>query len=110
MEAPGIEKKALEFGFEMHDVQFNRKGRYIMRLSVQSLHTADYSGMQLRQYPQHQFSPGHETKSDTIIQDASLQLCIFDENSYKFFLPKGKRRRSQKVTYKSLMQCHLLLM
>ena len=42
-----IETKSLEYEVEILDVQFNHTGRYFVKMTIQSLHTRDYSKVRL---------------------------------------------------------------
>ena len=42
-----IETKSLEYEVEILDVQFNHIGRYFIKMTIQSLHTRDYSKVRL---------------------------------------------------------------
>ena len=42
-----IETKSLEYEVEILDVQFNHTGRYFIKMTIQSLHTRDYSKVRL---------------------------------------------------------------
>ena len=88
---PKVDDKALEFEVSIQDVQFNHEGRYFLRLSVQSLHTKDYSKVQVRKPGSLIFTYEYEAETDVVRQPESQVLTRFHDNTFTFRLPTGRR-------------------
>ncbi|XP_041364165.1 coiled-coil domain-containing protein 33-like, partial [Gigantopelta aegis] len=84
-----IEQKSLIFDVEIHDAQFNHMGRYFIKLSVQSLHTKDYSKIQVKKPPNVDYLTDNEALTDVVRQTADVELCTFSDRKFAFKLPKG---------------------
>ncbi|KAM9375087.1 coiled-coil domain-containing protein 33 [Phaethornis superciliosus] len=83
------EEKTLDFGFEVVSAQFNQRGRYALRLTVENpLLRGSGTGVRLR-------VDGEEvTQSSTgltdIIEQGDLgQICSFQRRKFTFTLPRG---------------------
>ena len=87
---PKVDDKALEFEVSIQDVQFNHEGRYFLRLSVQSLHTKDYSKVQVRKPGSLIFTYEYEAETDVVRQPESQVLTRFHDNTFTFRLPTGR--------------------
>ncbi|KFO82063.1 Coiled-coil domain-containing protein 33, partial [Cuculus canorus] len=83
------EKKTLDFEFEVVSVQFNRLGRYALRLTVENPLLRDSgTGIQLR------INNGEVIQSstgttDTIEQSYLNQIYCFQRRKFTFTLPRG---------------------
>ncbi|XP_056019643.1 coiled-coil domain-containing protein 33-like isoform X2 [Ostrea edulis] len=86
---PKVDDKALEFDVNIQDGQFNHEGRYFIRLSIQSLHTKDYSGIQIRKGPKAPYRYENEVETDVVTQPESAVLCRFQDKQFTFRLPVG---------------------
>lgn len=87
---PKVDDKALEFDVNIQDGQFNHEGRYFIRLSIQSLHTKDYSGIQIRKGPKAPYRYENEVETDVVTQPESAVLCRFQDKQFTFRLPVGE--------------------
>ena len=85
----GIEQKNLIFDVEIHDAQFNHMGRYFVKLSVQSLHTKDYTKIKVKKPPNVDYIIDNEALTDVVRQTADVELCTFRDRKFAFKLPKG---------------------
>ena len=84
----GIEKKPLEFTFDLHNIQFNHLGQFYLRIAVQSSFTRDYAGLgACRDGRPWQFE--HEVTTDTVSQAENNAFHQFSDHKFSFFLPKG---------------------
>lgn len=85
------EEKTLDFEFEVVSAQFNRQGRYALRLTVENpLLQGSNAGIRLR------INNGEVTQSsagttDTIEQSDLNQIYSFQQKKFTFTLPRGKR-------------------
>lgn len=85
------EEKTLDFEFEVVSAQFNRRGRYALRLTVENpLLQGSGAGIQLR------INSGGVIQSstgttDTIEQSDLNQIYAFQRRKFTFTLPRGKR-------------------
>ncbi|KAK3091446.1 hypothetical protein FSP39_019909 [Pinctada imbricata] len=86
---PKVYDKALEFDISIHDAQFNHEGRYFLKLSIQSLHTNDYSSIQVRKPKTNVFTNDYEVETDVVRQPESQVLARFHDNKFTFRLPTG---------------------
>ncbi|KAM6352638.1 LOW QUALITY PROTEIN: coiled-coil domain-containing protein 33 [Alca torda] len=83
------EEKTLDFEFEVVSAQFNRQGRYALRLAVENpLLLGSSAGIRLR------INNGEVTQSsagttDTIEQSALNQIYSFQRKKFTFILPRG---------------------
>ncbi|KFQ09507.1 Coiled-coil domain-containing protein 33, partial [Leptosomus discolor] len=83
------EKKTLDFEFEVVSAQFNRRGRYALRLTVENpLLQGSGAGIQLR------INSGEVIQSstgttDTIEQSDLNQIYSFQRKKFTFTLPRG---------------------
>ncbi|KAM6257514.1 coiled-coil domain-containing protein 33 [Porphyrio hochstetteri] len=83
------EEKTLDFEFEVVSAQFNQRGRYTLRLTVENpLLQGSGTGLLLRN------SSGEVTQSctsttDTIEQSDLHQICSFQRRKFIFTLPRG---------------------
>ncbi|XP_065498180.1 coiled-coil domain-containing protein 33 [Caloenas nicobarica] len=83
------EEKTLDFEFELVSAQFNQRGRYALRLTVENpLLQGSGAGIQLR------VSGGEVVQSstgttDTIEQSDLDQICSFQRRRFTFTLPRG---------------------
>ncbi|KAK6170398.1 hypothetical protein SNE40_018803 [Patella caerulea] len=85
----GIEKKVLDFEVEIHDAQFNHQGRYFVKLSIQSLHTRDYTSIQLKKPLSIEYLYDNEGLTDVTQQNGNAELVFFKEKRFVFRLPRG---------------------
>ncbi|XP_071130011.1 coiled-coil domain-containing protein 33-like isoform X3 [Mytilus edulis] len=86
---PRVNDKALEFEVNIKDAQFNLEGKYFLRLSVQSLHTKDYSKIKIKESGVPYFENRYEGETDTVAQKESTAMVKFKEKQFVFRLPKG---------------------
>ncbi|NWU53323.1 CCD33 protein, partial [Dromas ardeola] len=83
------EEKTLDFEFEVVSAQFNRRGRYALRLTVENpLLQGSSAGIRLR------INNGEVTQSstgttDTIEQSDLNQIYSFQKRKFTFTLPRG---------------------
>ncbi|NXX08915.1 CCD33 protein, partial [Larus smithsonianus] len=83
------EEKTLDFEFEVVSAQFNRQGRYALRLTVENpLLQGSNAGIRLR------INNGEVTQSsagttDTIEQSDLNQIYSFQQKKFTFTLPRG---------------------
>ena len=91
-----VEKKILEFFFEIQNVQFNHLGRYFLKLTIQSSHTDNYNGITVQQ---EQGTPveDHEVTTDIVHQAKANVTYQFDNSKFLFTLPKGKLLLSYQI-------------
>ena len=87
---PRVDDKALEFEINIQDAQFNLEGKYFLKLSIQSLHTKDYSKIKIKETGATVFSNKYEGETDTVSQKESSALAKFSKNKFVFRLPKGE--------------------
>nr|XP_022315826.1 coiled-coil domain-containing protein 33-like isoform X2 [Crassostrea virginica] len=86
---PKVDDKALEFDVNIQDAQFNHEGRYFLRLSINSLHTSDYSGIEVRHGEGGAFRKENEAETDVVTQQESAVLSRFQDKQFTFRLPVG---------------------
>lgn len=85
------EEKTLDFEFEVVSAQFNRRGHYALRLTVENpLLQGSGTGIQLR------INSGEVIQSstgttDTIEQSDLNQIYSFQRRKFTFTLPRGER-------------------
>lgn len=86
---PRVDDKALEFEVNIQDAQFNLEGKYFLRLSIQSLHTKDYSKIKIKETGFSEFENRYEGETDTVAQKETTAVVKFKEKKFTFRLPKG---------------------
>lgn len=85
------EEKTLDFEFEVISAQFNRQGRYALRLTVENpLLRGSGTGVQLRNNSGEVIQSSTGT-TDTIEQSDLNQIYSFQKKKFTFTLPRGKR-------------------
>ena len=94
---PKVDDKALEFDVNIQDAQFNHEGRYFLRLSINSLHTSDYSGIEVRHGEGGTFRKENEAETDVVTQQESAVLSRFQDKQFTFRLPVGKSFLKQRI-------------
>ncbi|NXO50678.1 CCD33 protein, partial [Aramus guarauna] len=83
------EEKTLDFEFEVTGAQFNRRGRYALRLTVENpLLRGSGAGVQLRNDDGEVIQSSTGT-TDTIEQSDLNQICSFQKKKFTFTLPRG---------------------
>ncbi|XP_059680090.1 coiled-coil domain-containing protein 33 [Gavia stellata] len=83
------EEKTLDFEFEVLSAQFNRRGRYALRLTVENLLLQGSSaGVQLRVNSGEVIQSSTGT-TDTIEQSSLNQIYSFQRRKFTFTLPRG---------------------
>ncbi|NWR78975.1 CCD33 protein, partial [Centropus unirufus] len=83
------ERKTLDFEFEVVSVQFNRLGRYALRLTVENpLLQGSGSGIQLRVNNEEATQSSTGT-TDTVEQSYLNQIYCFQRRKFTFTLPRG---------------------
>ena len=87
---PRVDDKALEFEINIQDAQFNLEGKYFLRLSIQTLHTKDYSKVQVKKGDITDFDNRYEAETNTVAQKETTALVKFRENKFTFRLPQGE--------------------
>ena len=87
---PRVDDKALEFEINIQDAQFNLEGKYFLRLSIQTLHTRDYSKVQVKKGDITYFDNRYEAETNTVAQKETTSLVKFHENKFTFRLPQGE--------------------
>lgn len=84
------EEKTLDFEFEVLSAQFNQRGRYALRLTVENpLLQGSSAGIQLR-VNSGEVTQGSTSTTDTIEQRDPHQLYCFQRRKFTFTLPRGK--------------------
>lgn len=84
------EEKTLDFEFEVVSAQFNRQGRYALRLTVENpLLRGSSAGIQLC-INSGEVVQGSTGTTDTIEQRDLGQVYSFQKRKFTFTLPKGK--------------------
>ncbi|KAL8610514.1 hypothetical protein ACOMHN_060434 [Nucella lapillus] len=84
-----MENKSLEYQVDILDVQFNHTGRYFIKMTIQSLHTRDYSQIMLKKGSQGDTVRDYEALTDVTQQSAREQLVTFHDRRFTFLFPKG---------------------
>lgn len=85
------EEKTLDFEFEVVSAQFNRRGRYALRLTVENpLLQGSGAGVRLRVNSGEVIQSSTGT-TDTIEQSDLNQIYSFQRRKFTFILPRGKR-------------------
>lgn len=87
---PKVDDKALEFDVDIQDAQFNHEGRYFLRLSIHSLHTSDFTGIQVKHGMETRYRNENEAETDVVTQPESAVLSRFQDKRFSFRLPVGK--------------------
>lgn len=87
---PKVDDKALEFDVDIQDAQFNHEGRYFLRLSIHSLHTSDFTGIQVKHGMETTYRNENEAETDVVTQPESAVLSRFQDKRFSFRLPVGK--------------------
>ncbi|KAM4661646.1 coiled-coil domain-containing protein 33 [Amazona ochrocephala] len=83
------EEKTLDFEFEVLSAQFNQRGRYALRLTVENpLLQGSRAGIQLR-VNRGEVTQGSTTTTDAIEQRDLDQLYCFQRRKFTFTLPRG---------------------
>ncbi|XP_054693395.1 coiled-coil domain-containing protein 33 [Grus americana] len=83
------EEKTLDFEFEVISAQFNRQGRYALRLTVENpLLRGSGTGVQLRNNSGEVIQSSTGT-TDTIEQSDLNQIYSFQKKKFTFTLPRG---------------------
>ncbi|KAM6060446.1 LOW QUALITY PROTEIN: coiled-coil domain-containing protein 33 [Theristicus caerulescens] len=83
------EEKTLDFEFEVVSAQFNRRGRYALRLTVENpLLQGSSAGIQLRINSKEVIQSSTST-TDTIEQGDLDQIYSFQRRKFTFTLPRG---------------------
>ncbi|KAM6125471.1 coiled-coil domain-containing protein 33 [Phoenicopterus ruber ruber] len=83
------EEKTLDFEFEVVSAQFNRRGRYALRLTVENpLLQGSSAGIQLR-VDGGDVIPSSTATTDTIEQSNLDQIYSFQRRKFTFTLPRG---------------------
>ncbi|XP_077969150.1 coiled-coil domain-containing protein 33-like isoform X1 [Styela clava] len=85
-----LEDKVLEFEFEILKVQFNKNGKFFLKLSVQNAHRTDLmqkvtvdindSGVQ---------QLGSQITTDTVLWSEDSNAVKYEKSKFKYNLPKG---------------------
>lgn len=84
------EDKVLDFEFEVLSAQFNRRGRYALRLSVENPLLRD-SGDSVRLCTGDGDSvPTSTGTTDTVLQGHLGEICAFRRKKFTFTLPRGE--------------------
>nr|XP_011448979.2 coiled-coil domain-containing protein 33 isoform X3 [Crassostrea gigas] len=86
---PKVDDKALEFDVDIQDAQFNHEGRYFLRLSIHSLHTSDFTGIQVKHGMETTYRNENEAETDVVTQPESAVLSRFQDKRFSFRLPVG---------------------
>lgn len=85
------EEKTLDFEFEVVGAQFNRRGHYALRLTVENpLLQGSGAGVQLR-VNNGEVIQGSTGTTDTLEQSDLDQIYSFQRRKFTFTLPRGKR-------------------
>lgn len=85
------EEKTLDFEFEVLSAQFNRRGRYALRLTVENpLLQGSSAGVRLCVNSRDVIQSSTGT-TDTIEQSDLNQIYSFQRRKFTFILPRGKR-------------------
>ena len=84
-----IDKKLLQFSFDIHEAQFNHLGRFFLKIAVQSLNTKDYGKIRLNKGKDSDWGMDNESATDTITQEKNRRWYKFKDNKFTFVLPKG---------------------
>ncbi|KFR02063.1 Coiled-coil domain-containing protein 33, partial [Nipponia nippon] len=83
------EEKTLDFEFEVVSAQFNRRGRYALRLTVENpLLQGSSASIQLCINSKEVIQSSTST-TDTIEQSDLDQICSFQRRKFTFTLPRG---------------------
>ena len=83
-----INKKCLEFGFEVVNIQFNHTGRHFLRVTLETSFTRDPQGVCIR-CGEGDWSRDHKGETDVIDQHERQVFYTFQDPAFTFFLPKG---------------------
>lgn len=84
------EDKVLDFEFEVLSAQFNRRGRYALRLSVENPLLRDSGdGVRLR-IGDGDSVPTRTGTTDTVLQGHLGEICAFQRKKFTFTLPRGE--------------------
>ncbi|KAJ8318783.1 hypothetical protein KUTeg_003874 [Tegillarca granosa] len=86
---PKVDDKSLELHVTINDAQFNHEGQYSLRLSIHSLHTSDYSNIQIRAGEKGAFTYKNQGETEVVKQLESSKLVRFKEKHFAFRLPPG---------------------
>lgn len=81
---PKVDDKALEFDVDIQDAQFNHEGRYFLRLSIHSLHTSDFTGIQVKHGMETTYRNENEAETDVVTQPESAVLSRFQDKRFSF--------------------------
>ncbi|XP_062819114.1 coiled-coil domain-containing protein 33-like [Anolis carolinensis] len=95
------EEKVLDFDFELTSVQFNKVGRYVLRLTVENpLLEGSGAGVQLRV---NEGDPLYTNTATTdVVEQANLnEVYTFEKRRFLFILPKGKKDTNRAEVGKS---------
>ncbi|XP_021263080.1 coiled-coil domain-containing protein 33 isoform X2 [Numida meleagris] len=83
------EDKELDFEFEVLSAQFNRRGRYALRLTVENPLLQD-SGASVRlRIGDRDSVPTSTGTTDTVLQGHLGEICAFQRRKFTFTLPRG---------------------
>lgn len=92
-----IDRKFLEFTFDIENVQFNHLGQFFLKLSVQSLHPkSQLSRLRVRKNTE-LYIPDYAAVTDVVNQEEPKAFYTFEDHRFSFFLPKGKWHCLRKV-------------
>ena len=85
----GIEKKLLEFMFDIEEIQYNYIGEFYLKISVQSPeHTAQYSKIHVRTN-ESIYIKNYFGVTDTVFQDETKKFYQLQDHKFTFVLPRG---------------------
>lgn len=83
------EEKTLDFEFEVLGAQFNRRGRYTLRLSVENPLLHGPTAGVLMHIGGGNAVPASTGTTDTVEQSHLDEVCSFQRRKFTFTLPRG---------------------
>ncbi|XP_064634936.1 coiled-coil domain-containing protein 33-like isoform X3 [Lineus longissimus] len=86
--AMAMENKILEFMFQIHNGQFNKLGKFYLKLSVISVFADNYDGVEVT-INNDEPEGNNYAITDAVIQKTEDEELDFFQNVFKFRLPKG---------------------
>jgi len=84
------EDKVLDFEFEVLSAQFNRRGRYALRLSVENPLLRDSGDSVQLRTGDGDSVPTSTGTTDTVLQGHLGEICAFQRKKFTFTLPRGE--------------------
>ncbi|XP_045214999.2 coiled-coil domain-containing protein 33-like isoform X2 [Mercenaria mercenaria] len=86
---PNIEGKAMEFGIDVLDAQFNHEGWYYLVITLHNSFIKDYSQVKVMKGLKGVWESKRQVRTDSSKQEENAPLAYFKDRRFTFRFPKG---------------------